>query len=72
MAVTVQLHMPRVVPKALFAECRGPVRLVHEADTLSQCHLFLAHSAGNEGQTRQALLGVMFVTAALAALFAAP
>ena len=27
---TVQLHLPWVVPKALFAECRGPIWLVHE------------------------------------------
>ena len=26
----VQLHMSRVVPKALFAECRGPIWLVHK------------------------------------------
>ena len=31
----VQLHVPRVVPKALFAECGGPIWLVHKGKTLS-------------------------------------
>ena len=36
----VQLHMPWVVPKALFAECGGSIWFVHEGETLCQCHTF--------------------------------
>ena len=37
----VQLYVPGVVPKALFAECGGPIRLVHKGQTLGQRHLLL-------------------------------
>ena len=37
----VQFHMSGVVPKALFAECGGPIWLVHKGETLGQRHLFL-------------------------------
>ena len=30
----VQLHVSRIVPKALFAECRGPVWFIHKGKTL--------------------------------------
>ena len=38
---TVQLLVPGVVPKALFAECGGPIWLVHKGQMLDQRHLFL-------------------------------
>ena len=37
----VQLHVPQIVPKALFAECGGPIWLVHKGQMLDQRHLFL-------------------------------
>ena len=37
----VQLHMSGIVPKAPFAECGGPVRLIHKGQTLGQRHLVL-------------------------------
>ena len=68
----VQLYVPGVVPKALFAECGGPVWLVHEGQTLSQRHFLLPQGTGDVGQSKRTLLGLVLATAALAALFAAP